>query len=91
MSDATTNEALLAELRAEYAPELAAELDRLLLAIGDGAPEARRSAHRIAGTSGSYGFDAIGALVRRIEQALAAGAAVDPVILAELRALRRAL
>lgn len=89
MTDATTNEALLAELRAEYAPELAAEIDRLLAALD--APDARRTAHRIAGTAGSYGFDAIGAAVRRLEQALASGVAIEPALVDELSVLRQAL
>jgi len=84
-------DAVLAELRTEYAPELAAELDRLFAQLAEGTTEARRTAHRIGGTAGSYGFDEISTLARAIETALETGAPVDEAAVSALRRHRASL
>lgn len=72
--------AALDELRAEYggtlparAAELARALERVRAASGDDPVlllEATTHAHRLGGTAGSYGFDAVGEHATRIEREL---------------------
>ncbi|MEO0325141.1 MAG: Hpt domain-containing protein [Myxococcota bacterium] len=65
----------LAELARAFVPrarERAAVLRELLEAAQEpeGIERARREAHNLAGTAGSYGLAAFGAAVKRIESAL---------------------
>jgi chemotaxis protein histidine kinase CheA len=66
----------LAELRSGYALKLPGLLRDLAGALARGRVdpaslgEARRQAHRLQGTAGSYGFVAVGAATKRIEAAL---------------------
>jgi HPt (histidine-containing phosphotransfer) domain-containing protein len=68
--------AALAELREQYArelPDLIAALTAVVARLGvDPAAEsdAKAQAHRLRGTSGSYGFADVSEAVARLEQAL---------------------
>jgi HPt (histidine-containing phosphotransfer) domain-containing protein len=78
----------LRAMRKEYAAALPALVAALAALVEEAAarpealPEARRAAHRLRGTAGSYGFAALGEAAGRIEDAIDDGAP-DP----ELRAL----
>jgi HPt (histidine-containing phosphotransfer) domain-containing protein len=83
----------LASLKAEYARELPA-LVRALIALvtaastdARAATSARRAAHQLHGTAGSYGYFAVGELAGRIEDALEDGEPVAPELLRTLDAL----
>jgi HPt (histidine-containing phosphotransfer) domain-containing protein len=86
-------DAALAALQAEYAGELPGLVQALAALVEAGrtdpeaAARARRAAHRIRGTAGSYGFHAVGEAAGRIEDALEAGEAVGPELVLALRAL----
>ena len=74
--------ALLAEARANYAVGLPAKVDELESLVTRGAwDEARRAAHKLRGSSGTYGFAAVSAPAAAIEEALidANGAPDDSV------------
>ena len=82
----------LALLRAEFALELPARLHQLALALADAdadrgqATLARRLAHQLRGSAGSYGLRAVSDAAADIEEALVAGQ--SPLeALARLRAL----
>ncbi len=69
----------LAELSAEYAATLDERVARIGAAItrargasNDALEVAEREAHRLRGTAGSFGFDAISKVAERLELALAA-------------------
>jgi HPt (histidine-containing phosphotransfer) domain-containing protein len=70
---------LLAAARADFASRLPARIAELdALAARAAWHEARRAAHRLRGSSATYGFTALGALAARIEDALLeAGGAPD--------------
>jgi HPt (histidine-containing phosphotransfer) domain-containing protein len=62
---------VLEVLRKEYRPTLAAEAQKLSASIAaEDWPAARRTAHRIAGTAGSYGFKEASNAARAIEEAI---------------------
>jgi chemotaxis protein histidine kinase CheA len=71
-------ERALRRLRAEYRAELPARLDVLEQALeraraegsAEAALEARRQAHTLKGSSGSYGLSAVSEAVEAVEQAL---------------------
>jgi chemotaxis protein histidine kinase CheA len=71
-------EQALRRLRAEYRAELPAHLDTLEAEVArarlDGTPEAlrdaRRRAHTLKGTSGSYGLDGVSKALEAAEEAL---------------------
>jgi HPt (histidine-containing phosphotransfer) domain-containing protein len=81
-------ESVLAALRGEYAAELDTEIGRLLEQLENGDATALRTAHRIAGTAGSYGFEQIATVARAIEMALEAASPVPIDRIKELQALR---
>jgi HPt (histidine-containing phosphotransfer) domain-containing protein len=96
-------DAALAEMRAEYLEELPAQLAQLAGAMdraADGAPdgalrEAITLAHRLRGTGGSLGFEALSEAGGRIEDALCVvaqgGAGSDEAREAARRALAELL
>jgi HPt (histidine-containing phosphotransfer) domain-containing protein len=70
---------VLAALRKEYAPTLRADVHQLTLALEKGdLGAARRIAHRLTGTAGSYGFNEASTAARAVEEALEAN---DPAAL----------
>ena len=95
-------EAELAALKAEYAASLPGKVDQLaelVESVATGNPaalaELRTRAHRLRGTAGSYGFDAIGRAAGLLEEAVKAVVAgtepLDPQALRDLLdAVRRA-
>jgi HPt (histidine-containing phosphotransfer) domain-containing protein len=91
MTDDPAILALLAEARRQYATGLPARVGELeaLLAAGSW-DDARRAAHKLRGSSGTYGFATLSATAAGIEDALleAAGPPSEPV-LARLRELAR--
>ncbi|MGA2447137.1 MAG: Hpt domain-containing protein [Polyangiaceae bacterium] len=79
-------EALLAAERAAYAERIhirIAELEGYLEA--GHVEEARRVAHRLAGSAGTYGFPALGGAAREIEVTLENGSPIDEPMLRRLR------
>lgn len=66
---------MMAELRREYLAEAPSRLEALAAAVehyagggADGADGVRRLLHQLAGSAGSYGFEAASALSRELEQ-----------------------
>jgi chemotaxis protein histidine kinase CheA len=84
---------LMAQLRAEYAAELPGLLHALAALLEEAAADAaavdpaRRAAHRLRGTGGSYGFTEVTEVAGRIEDALDAGEPVPPGMVQALLAL----
>lgn len=71
---------VLESLRKEYRPTLQEEATRLRTAIAaEDWPAARRIAHRIAGTGGSYGYKEAGLAARAIEDAIGEDPGVSPI------------
>lgn len=74
-------EQMLAEARAQFAASLPAKAAALEEHLARGAwEEARRAAHKLRGSAGTYGFAALGAAAGEVEEALLAarGAPDDP-------------
>jgi HPt (histidine-containing phosphotransfer) domain-containing protein len=86
-------EAALAALQAAYAAQVPAQVRSLLDLLGvaaacpEAAAEARRLAHRLRGTAGTYGFAAVGEACARIEDAFDAGEPVPLRLIDHLAAL----
>lgn len=74
-----TVEQMLAEARAQFAASLPAKAATLQEHLARGAwEEARRAAHKLRGSAGTYGFGALGAAAADVEEALlAAGSQPD--------------
>ncbi|MDP9151923.1 MAG: Hpt domain-containing protein [Myxococcota bacterium] len=67
-------EALLRAARDDYAASLPAKLGALRALVDAGAwRDARRGAHRLRGSAGTYGFEALGGLVTEVEELLIGG------------------
>lgn len=79
---------LLAAARADFASRLPARVAELEGLAARGAwDEARRAAHRLRGSSATYGFPALGGVAAAIEEALlAAGGAPDEAVRGRLAA-----
>lgn len=71
--------AQLAALKATFQGELQGKLAELRAAIGD-REKARRLAHKLAGSSGSYGYAALSEALRALEAALATDEHVDDLL-----------
>jgi HPt (histidine-containing phosphotransfer) domain-containing protein len=70
-----TVEQLLAEARAQFASSLPAKAAALQDHLARGAwEEARRAAHKLRGSAGTYGFAVLGAAAGEVEEALIAAA-----------------
>jgi HPt (histidine-containing phosphotransfer) domain-containing protein len=86
-------ERILEALRAEYLAELPVMIKTLAELVGEAAvqeaavPLARRAAHQLRGTAGSYGFPEVGEAAGRIEDALEAGAGVPAELVEALATL----
>ena len=66
-------QALLAEARAQFAASLPAKASEVALLVARASwEEARRAAHRLRGSAGTYGFAQVGAACAAIEDALIA-------------------
>ena len=95
MSEPDEVEAALAALRRGYAAELPDLVRSLAARMEEAATrpsaldQARREAHRLRGTAGSYGFAAVGEAAGRIEDALEEGRSVTPDLLGELAGIAR--
>ena len=87
MGRAMSIASVLAALRKEYAPTLRQEVNNLEVALeGDDLPAARRIAHRLSGTAGSFGFREASTAARAVEEAMDANnPAALRVALAELK------
>jgi HPt (histidine-containing phosphotransfer) domain-containing protein len=74
-----TVEQMLAEARAQFAASLPAKAAALEDHLTRGAwEEARRAAHKLRGSAGTYGFAVLGAAAAEVEEALvAAGSQPD--------------
>lgn len=79
----------LAKLRSRYASTLVQRLDELTLALAkaesggvDQLAEAMGLAHKLHGTTGTYGFKAVSALMGEVEDALRAAHADMPLAVA---------
>jgi HPt (histidine-containing phosphotransfer) domain-containing protein len=78
-------------LRLEYLAGAVAKLPAMEAWLASGAlDELRAAAHRLAGSGGFYGFEAISAAGRALEELLLAGAGPD-ALAAGLAALSRAV
>ncbi|MDP9033892.1 MAG: Hpt domain-containing protein [Myxococcota bacterium] len=67
-------EALLRAARDDYAASLPAKLAALRALVDAGAwRDAQRGAHRLRGSAGTYGFEALGGLVTELEELLIEG------------------
>jgi HPt (histidine-containing phosphotransfer) domain-containing protein len=87
MGRAMSIASVLAALRKEYAPTLLADVHQLTVALDQGdLPAARRIAHRLMGTAGSFGFKEASTAAGAVEDAIDAN---DPaalqIALAELK------
>lgn len=68
-----TVEQMLAEARAQFAASLPAKAAALEEHLARGSwEEARRAAHKLRGSAGTYGFVALGAAAAEVEEALIA-------------------
>jgi HPt (histidine-containing phosphotransfer) domain-containing protein len=68
-----TVEQMLAEARAQFAASLPAKAAALQEHLARGAwEEARRAAHKLRGSAGTYGFAVLGAAAGEVEEALIA-------------------
>ncbi len=68
-----TVEQMLAEARAQFAASLPAKAAALQDHLARGAwEEARRAAHKLRGSAGTYGFATLGAAAAEVEEALIA-------------------
>jgi HPt (histidine-containing phosphotransfer) domain-containing protein len=77
---------LLAAERAAYAGRTRLRIAELEGHLGAGQlEEARRAAHRLRGSAGTYGFPALSEAARDIEEALGRGDSVDEPMLRRLR------
>jgi len=83
--------ALMAEARAQFAAALTAKATTLVEILGRRAwDDARRAAHRLRGSAGTYGFAEVGAAAASLEEGLLeAGGAPSPEVVARLEALAR--
>jgi HPt (histidine-containing phosphotransfer) domain-containing protein len=90
MPDSTV-EQMLAEARAHFAASLPAKAVALEEQLARGAwEEARRSAHKLRGSAGTYGFAVLGAAAGEVEEALiAAGSQPDAVAAARIGEMAR--
>lgn len=81
-----TVEQMLAQARAQFAASLPAKAAAIEEHLARGAwEEARRAAHKLRGSAGTYGFAALGAAAGEIEEALlAAGKAPDAAAVARI-------
>ncbi len=77
MSDDEALRRELTLLQQEFVAELPARLARLAAALEQPEPrtEARRLAHQLRGSAGSYGLDAVSVAAGELEEALLAGTA----------------
>lgn len=91
MADPTV-EQMLAEARAQFAASLPAKTASLEGHLARGAwEEARRAAHKLRGSAGTYGFTALGAAAGEVEEALiAAGSRPDAAAAARIGDMARA-
>jgi HPt (histidine-containing phosphotransfer) domain-containing protein len=68
-----TVEQMLAEARAQFAASLPAKAAAIQEHLARGAwEEARRAAHKLRGSAGTYGFAALSAVASEVEEALIA-------------------
>lgn len=83
--------ALITEARAQFAATLPAKATAVLELLGRRAWDgARRAAHRLRGSAGTYGFAEVGAAAASLEEGLLeAGGAPSPQAAARLEALAR--
>jgi HPt (histidine-containing phosphotransfer) domain-containing protein len=81
-----TVEQMLAEARAQFAARLPAKAAALQEHLARGAwEEARRAAHKLRGSAGTYGFAVLGAAAGEVEEALlAAGLQPDAAAVARI-------
>lgn len=88
-ADPSRAAAELARVRSTYAANLPEQVERLVRLTLDRRPtsveEARRLAHQLRGTAGSYGFALVSAIAGRVEDQLVRGDPADAVALEELR------
>ncbi len=84
-------QALLAAARAQFAASLPAKASEVASLVARGSwEEARRAAHRLRGSAGTYGYAELGAAFAAIEEALIATAnAPDPEARAALDRMAR--
>ncbi len=91
MADPTV-EQMLAEARAHFTAALPAKAANIEEHLARGNwEEARRAAHKLRGSAGTYGFVALGAVAGEVEEALiAAGLQPDPAAAARIGDMARA-
>jgi len=70
----TQDDEYLEELAREFAGRLPEVIDALARAIASNTAEARRMAHKLKGSAGSFGYPEVSACVARLEQLLVRGA-----------------
>jgi HPt (histidine-containing phosphotransfer) domain-containing protein len=80
-------EQMLAEARLQFAASLPAKAAAIEEQVARGAwDEARRAAHKLRGSAGTYGFEALGAAAGEVEEVLLAAAlAPDAAAVARIR------
>lgn len=71
----------LAVLKAQFVGELQGKLAELRAALDEDRGKAQRLAHKLAGSSGSYGLTEVSVAVRTLEDALANGASHEQLLM----------
>ena len=80
-------ESLLLAEKAAYANRLRIRLTELESLVADGRiDDARRAAHKLSGSAGTYGYPAIGDAARELEEAIGRSNSADAKLLESLRA-----
>lgn len=79
-------DALLATERAAYAGRVELRVAEIEAHLAAGCvDDARRAAHKLSGSAGTYGFPALSSAARDIEETLERGGRVDDSMLGRLR------